>query len=585
MSSNMIFPSAGKQALSAVIHFLGTAVLSVCLARRVAFEDLNTLRGWKNLTVARLSLILVFAFSLAFMMSTGILIHGVGLEDTITSCSLAIWSCILLYTTTKLLIYIFLSERVWMVWSNLSATKAALQSVQAQNRNTLAQPNPPATPKTPSEWRTAVSKRFRNPVSVVCLISLVGYGVVIFLLLASRIAEFRTQDGSCVIGLGRVGSIPLLTYDAYITVLLTALFVWPLRFKKGMSDGLRRLTTRTLIASFAALSTSTVNITVLTVLHGKELGWVMLNALVLDFVTETRLKKLVVSRSERLRGKGPNATDSFPSSGQAVTPKVHFSTAAPRPPRPSQLGGSLGVSPHSGTTHSVDFRSEGDDLDIKPSSLDADKMRYPPTSRPVFHRGDDAAHVDSWHVHQTEANRDIERDAGRYTFPSPLSDSQSPFTPHPSVAVKSRLLALKDILDETPGSVASPAYTPKQRQSTEQRKVDFVDDDISLEEFELAAMPRGEDTKIAPQGSSPPRALSPLSEDAPDSLQREPSLSRTTSSSSSAVVTLPPPMRSPIAKAFRPGSQSKNLNASISLPRPMKTLVIVTSTSETTIDA
>ncbi|KAF8309474.1 hypothetical protein DL93DRAFT_2085564 [Clavulina sp. PMI_390] len=231
------------QTLSAVIHFVATAVLAACLARRVAFEDLNTLRGWKHLTVARLSLILIFAISLAFIMVTGTLIHGVGLEYTLTSCSLGIWSCILLYTSTKLLIYIFLSERVWLVWSNVSATKAALNALQTQKRQSQA----PNRSIPPSEWRADVAKRLRNPVYVVCLVSLVGYVAVIILLLVSRIAGFRKQDGSCVIGLAPTGSIPLLSYDAYITVLLTALFVWPLRTKQGMSNGLRRLTTRTLM--------------------------------------------------------------------------------------------------------------------------------------------------------------------------------------------------------------------------------------------------------------------------------------------------------------------------------------------------
>ena len=100
-SKTMIFPNVGMRSLSAVVHFVGTAILSVCLARRVAFEDLGTWRGWKRLTIARLAIILVFTFSLAFVMSTGILIHGVGLEYNGTSCSLGVFACIFLYAATK----------------------------------------------------------------------------------------------------------------------------------------------------------------------------------------------------------------------------------------------------------------------------------------------------------------------------------------------------------------------------------------------------------------------------------------------------------------------------------------------------
>ncbi|KAF8309632.1 hypothetical protein DL93DRAFT_2230764 [Clavulina sp. PMI_390] len=388
--STMIFPTVGKRSLSAIVHFVGTAVLSICLARRVAFEDLGTLRGWKHLTVARLALILVFALSLAFIFGTSILIHGVGLEYNGTSCSLAMFSCILLYAATKVLIYIFLSERVWLVWSSISASQSSLRALEARHNSQL-----PTRSRVSSRWRSKLLKRLKNPVYLVALLSVLGYPVILVLLIVYRIAYFRPQDGACVIGIGPGGTIPLLTYDAYLTILLTTLFVWPLRFRKGMmSEALRRLTVRTLLASFAALATSAANIAGLTVMHGQQLGWVclascgsdvMLNALVLDLVTESRLKKLVKSRTGHSRPVyEEEGLSSFPTSPTGAKHATGTNRTRPRPSYQRPLGGSLDLGYNAGTQHSVDLqiRSEGDikspDLTRTPSM---DDLKF--SSRPI----------------------------------------------------------------------------------------------------------------------------------------------------------------------------------------------------------
>src|ERR1700733_14883597 len=118
------FPNVGLRVVSALVHFIGTAILASSLTRRVALEDLNTLRGWRTLSIARLTIILIFADSLSFLLLTGILVHGVGLELSNTSCGLGVVSCIALYSSSKVLIYIFLCERVWIVWSNMGGPKS-----------------------------------------------------------------------------------------------------------------------------------------------------------------------------------------------------------------------------------------------------------------------------------------------------------------------------------------------------------------------------------------------------------------------------------------------------------------------------
>jgi hypothetical protein len=144
-----MYPSTGLQIVSALVHFLGThllfsshfraqkcssrtgvSVLSHCLSRRLAAVNVTTWRGLSQLSWPRLCTILVFIDSWLFLCSSehisffynislipisylgGILIFGVGLEQTALTCSLAIYSCIAFYATSKLLIYSFLSRSI-----------------------------------------------------------------------------------------------------------------------------------------------------------------------------------------------------------------------------------------------------------------------------------------------------------------------------------------------------------------------------------------------------------------------------------------------------------------------------------------
>lgn len=86
----------------------------------------------------------------------------------------------------------------------------------------------------------------------------------------------------------------------FINLLLTTLFIWPLLHMGYANPFLRRVALRTLVASLVALTTSAVrpplrlsrtstdppqvNILVLTLMHGRQLGWVCLGSCGLDVV-------------------------------------------------------------------------------------------------------------------------------------------------------------------------------------------------------------------------------------------------------------------------------------------------------------
>ncbi|KAJ7924623.1 hypothetical protein B0H13DRAFT_2315336 [Mycena leptocephala] len=241
------FPTAALQVVIASLHFMGVSILTFFISRRLPEDGLSSREAWARLTWARICVLLVFLASYLFLFSSGMLIFGVGLQVNATACATGVYICILFYTSSKILIYSYLSEKVYIVWDTGRS-------------------------------------RLRSFVYLVCLATVCLYAAVIVVMVIGRINEFREGDGACVIGLKLTASLPLLSYDLYINVLLTALFLWPLLRSKLSNNRLRRLAARTFVASAMALTTSTVNIAFLTVMKGRELGWLCLASCGIDVI-------------------------------------------------------------------------------------------------------------------------------------------------------------------------------------------------------------------------------------------------------------------------------------------------------------
>lgn len=69
-------------------------------------------------------------------------------------------------------------------------------------------------------------------------------------------------------------SLSLLVYDLFLNVFLTSLFVWPILNSSFKNPKIRAVAIKTMLSALAALTTSTVNILILTLMHGRQLGWV-----------------------------------------------------------------------------------------------------------------------------------------------------------------------------------------------------------------------------------------------------------------------------------------------------------------------
>ncbi|CAE6489551.1 unnamed protein product [Rhizoctonia solani] len=225
MSTNATFATARR-----------CSVLAFCFARRTTGESFFSWQTWSSMSWPRLCVLLVFLDSWLFLFSTGILIGGVGMSSTFINCALGIYACILLYAGSKILIYWFLIEKVHVVWGGTH------------------QP------------------RLRSKVYWGCLLTMAPYAVIVILMFIGRVAYFR-DDRACIIGLQKYASLSLLIYDLYINIFLTGMFLWPLFRSRLSNPKIKKMALRTLVAAFAALTTSTINIAVLTIMHGQQLGW------------------------------------------------------------------------------------------------------------------------------------------------------------------------------------------------------------------------------------------------------------------------------------------------------------------------
>jgi len=252
----VLFTAHSHQVLSTCAHLLALSVLSCCLSRRI--PSLSSWRQWANLTWGRVSVMLVLLDSWLFVFFAGVLVNGVGLSYSHTTCALAIYTCISFYVLSKVLIYGFLVEKVYIVWSGGKQTP-----------------------------------RFKTPAYRICSFVLLGYVTVLVLMIMGK-NSFIRGDGMCMIGLKDFATIPTITYDLFLNVFLTAMFLWPLWRSNSMSPRLRNVATRTLYGACVSLITSATNIAILTAFGGHEYGWaclgscvtdVALNAIALSWVT------------------------------------------------------------------------------------------------------------------------------------------------------------------------------------------------------------------------------------------------------------------------------------------------------------
>ncbi|KEQ96917.1 hypothetical protein AUEXF2481DRAFT_620082 [Aureobasidium subglaciale EXF-2481] len=237
-------PTAAR-VVTMALSMITISVLAICLTRRIQFT-----KNWKTITMTNALIIAIYVDSFLFIFCTAILSKAFSLNQSAGICDGAILLCLISYMTTKILIYYFLVEKVYIIRTvNTSRMKSKL-------------------------W-------LFNFFGVIC-----PYVILVVLNFVFRIA-YINDKGVCVIGMKRKALVPLITFDIILNVYLTSLFLHPLRqcysFKQGASSRMRTLVLRTFVGSCATLLMSVVNLSVLTILDG-EPGYICLCLCNLDIL-------------------------------------------------------------------------------------------------------------------------------------------------------------------------------------------------------------------------------------------------------------------------------------------------------------
>ncbi|KAH7346440.1 hypothetical protein BKA65DRAFT_276686 [Rhexocercosporidium sp. MPI-PUGE-AT-0058] len=222
--------------ISVILSLLSMATLSVCLSRRV-----QNVQNWSRLPLVCWLILTIYVDSILFVSGTAIISQGFGIDTSASICSTALLLCLSCYLTTKVFIYYFLVERVYII-------------------------------------RRSSKSRLKDKLYLFNSFGmLVPYLVVIALNFYFRFADY--EKDSCRIGMKRAAMIPLIAFDILVNVYLTSLFLIPLRslysYRTNRGSQTRTVALRTFIGSCCTLISSVVNLTLVMALGG-EPGWICL---------------------------------------------------------------------------------------------------------------------------------------------------------------------------------------------------------------------------------------------------------------------------------------------------------------------
>ncbi|KAI9278016.1 hypothetical protein BY458DRAFT_503523 [Sporodiniella umbellata] len=289
----------GPDVLEIISEFISLACISI-LASALGSKTFG--ERIKSLNYGRFMVILLYALSWAFAATSAVVISTN--DNNLVSCTIGMLSCDIFYAGSKIVIYAWLIERIYLV---TAVRTPRLQTIQYK----------------------------------VHLVMLCPY-VVIFALMLSYRNIYLESDGSCTIGLKLIASIPLLVYDFLLNFYLTWLFMAPLT-NVGLTtkanwrkSRLYRLARRTLVASIVSLLISFINVLVVVITKGHERGLVCLTMCTVDVTVNVVTVHWVTNNRTRTR-QDNGREKTYHEDNLSV--EMTFDTAIPKekPPAAFQL--------------------------------------------------------------------------------------------------------------------------------------------------------------------------------------------------------------------------------------------------------
>ncbi|KAI9891290.1 MAG: hypothetical protein M1814_002803 [Vezdaea aestivalis] len=273
-------PMAGRVTF-AVVSLASIALLVACFAIRVKHLHLHNI---KRMNMSRALVIAIYLCGIFFIASASLLQFGATIS-TISRCKSAIIMCLVFYVGGKVLMYVFLCERM-----------------HAIRRNYLT--------------------RLQDHIWVMAIVVvIIGFGVIACLSFVYPVFDISKKDGRCRIGLPFKITLPLLIYDILVNSSLTIVFFWLVRpfMRKGMPSFapacarrfhvayrrwrandeeagvveaqpnsldqrgvVERVAWKSLAACVAVLCSTVANLSVLFYMHGYEQSWLCFTLCTID---------------------------------------------------------------------------------------------------------------------------------------------------------------------------------------------------------------------------------------------------------------------------------------------------------------
>ncbi|KAF9193262.1 hypothetical protein BGZ51_003781 [Haplosporangium sp. Z 767] len=257
-----------EESISLFISLACITVMACLFGRKTAGTKLNTINYARGLVVALYLVSWAFSVIAAMLVQTN--------NNNLLSCQLSILSCIALYALSKIIIYLFLMEKVYVV-SAVGVTR---------------------------------SNSSMYKLNMVLMVPYIG---VIANMVVFRVAKLE-DEGRCYIGLLRPAALPLILYDIVISCWLTFLFLRPLMSSSSLLQGpskgkLRNVARRTLLGSLIALLLSSANIFTLVYFDGHERGLICLVSCTVDVTLNAITIHWVTSRGGGMGLSKKNRTD------------------------------------------------------------------------------------------------------------------------------------------------------------------------------------------------------------------------------------------------------------------------------------
>ncbi|KAF9582132.1 hypothetical protein BGW38_000607 [Lunasporangiospora selenospora] len=249
--------------ISLLVSLLAISLMSVLFGRKTSGTSMANINYARGLVISLYMISWAFTTIAAILTSTN--------TGNIMSCTLSIFVCLSLYAASKIIIYLFLIEKVYVV-----------SSVTTTRKDTML-------------YRLNI-------------LLLTPYSIILVLMVVNRVAILDETE-QCFIGLKPAASLVLILYDIFISCWLTALFIKPLMSTTSVLQGpskgkLRQVAVRTLIGSVIALILSSLNVFTLVYYKGYEDSVMCLLSCTLDVTLNACTVHWVTSRA-----RGSHLTD------------------------------------------------------------------------------------------------------------------------------------------------------------------------------------------------------------------------------------------------------------------------------------